>query len=142
MTASSSWPKSRATLTADQERILEDWYAYWLRHAPHHFGWIDSFNHRYPLRMSFKGARTLEIGAGVGSHLRHEDLGGEEEYVAVELRPDFARAIRESFPSVRVLIGDCQERLDLPEAHFDRVLAIHVLEHLTDLPNALREIRR
>jgi ubiquinone/menaquinone biosynthesis C-methylase UbiE len=40
------------------------------------------------------------------------------------------------------MVGDCQRPLPFPDAFFDRVLAIHVLEHLPNLPAALREIHR
>jgi SAM-dependent methyltransferase len=40
------------------------------------------------------------------------------------------------------VVGDCQERLAFPDQYFDRVLAIHVLEHLADLPAALAEVAR
>jgi SAM-dependent methyltransferase len=40
------------------------------------------------------------------------------------------------------MVGDCQERLDYPDAYFDRIVAVHVLEHLPNLPAALREIER
>jgi ubiquinone/menaquinone biosynthesis C-methylase UbiE len=66
----------------------------------------------------------------------------EKHYVALELRENMAEKIRARFPNVQTSVGDCQERLPFPDAHFDRVLAIHVLEHLPNLPAALREIRR
>jgi ubiquinone/menaquinone biosynthesis C-methylase UbiE len=41
-----------------------------------------------------------------------------------------------------VVVGDCQQGLPFPDGYFHRILAIHVLEHLTNLPAALGEIRR
>ena len=49
---------------------------------------------------------------------------------------------RKRLPQVRAAVGDCQERLNFPDGHFDRVLAIHVLEHLPNLPAAVREMAR
>src|SRR5262249_42627411 len=51
-------------------------------------------------------------------------------------------AIRQRFPRVQTITGDCQARLDFPDGYFDRILAIHVLEHLPDLPSAVREMYR
>jgi SAM-dependent methyltransferase len=51
-------------------------------------------------------------------------------------------AIRVRFPRVRTVTGDCQARLPHPDGYFDRTLAIHVLEHLPDLPAAAREMYR
>lgn len=113
----------------------------WLEVLPDRFGIIEEFNHRYPLRTAFPGTKTLEIGAGLGTHLRYEKLE-EQEYTALELRSELARALSAKYPSVNMLVGDCQERIAAKDEYFDRVLAIHVLEHLPDLPRALDEIKR
>jgi SAM-dependent methyltransferase len=62
--------------------------------------------------------------------------------VALELRQNMADAIKSRFPRVVTQVGNVEAGLDYPDGHFDRVIAIHVLEHLPDLPNALAEIRR
>ena len=41
---------------------------------------------------------------------------------------------------LRIVVGDCQRELPFATDYFDRVLAIHVLEHLDNLPAALAEI--
>jgi SAM-dependent methyltransferase len=48
----------------------------------------------------------------------------------------------ERFPRVHAIGGDCQQRLDFPDGYFDRILAVHVLEHLPDLPSSVREMHR
>jgi len=53
-----------------------------------------------------------------------------------------AAEIRRRFPRVRTVVGDCQQRMDFPDEFFDRILAIHVLEHLPNLPGCLRELYR
>jgi SAM-dependent methyltransferase len=122
---------------------MEDWYTYFLREvlqARH--GRIDRFNHRYAARTAFPGCRTLEIGPGNGTHLDFEDLDAQDEYVAIELRPSLSDQIGTLHPKLRVVVGDCQKGLPFPDGYFDRVLAIHVLEHLDDLPAVLGEISR
>jgi len=139
------WPKQLPPLTPEQERIRDDFMAHWHEVLPRRYGLIERFNHLYPVRHAPARFRTtLEIGAGLGEHLAWERLTPEQEqnYVALELRPQMAEAIRRRFPRVQVRVGDCQERLDFPDGHFDRILAVHVLEHLPNLPAAVRELRR
>jgi SAM-dependent methyltransferase len=141
MTGLGHWPKSRPILTQEQERIREDFVSHWLEVLPTRFRLVEQFNHCYPLRTTSAKDRTLEIGIGRGAHLSFENLS-EQEYVGLELRPELAEVIRATHPKVRIVVGDCQERIDFPDGYFDRVLAIHVLEHLPNLPKALDEVRR
>jgi len=140
---SSQWPKTLAPLTTEQMRIRDDFMHYWHEVLPKRFGMIERFNHRFPVQAapSWQGCRTLEIGAGLGEHLAYENLV-HQTYHCVELRSDMASRISERFPSVVAKVGDCQERLDYPDQSFDRVVAVHVLEHLPNLPAALAELRR
>ena len=141
----SVWPKIISPLTPEQKAISDDFMRYWHEVLPKRFGVVDDFNHGYPVRSVPKQfVSTLEVGAGLGTHLEYERLtpAQERQYVALELRENMAAKIRERFPNVQALVGDCQERLPFPDGHFDRVLAIHVLEHLPNLPAALREVHR
>ena len=125
--------------------MSDDFVRYWHEVLPGRYGFVDRFNHGYPVAHAPKDfARTLEIGAGLGTHLEYERLTPQQErdYVALELRDNMAAKIRERFPKVQTSVGDCQEHLPFPDGHFDRVLAIHVLEHLPNLPAALAEMHR
>jgi len=140
-----TWPKIIPPLTPEQKAISDDFMRYWHEVLPRHFGLVDTFNHGYPVKHApGEFVSTLEIGAGLGTHLEYERLTSEQQknYVALELRENMAAKIRARFPNVQTSVGDCQERLPFPDGHFDRVLAIHVLEHLPNLPAALREIYR
>ncbi|HEY6169530.1 MAG TPA: methyltransferase domain-containing protein [Verrucomicrobiae bacterium] len=141
----SKWPKTFPPLTPEQKRISDDFMRYWHEVLPRKYGIIDRFNHGYPGRhapASFK--TTLEIGAGLAEHVLYEKLTPEQEanYVALELRPNMVESIRQRFPRIQAMVGDCERRLDFPDGHFDRILAVHVLEHLPNLPAAVREMRR
>jgi SAM-dependent methyltransferase len=140
--AVTKWPKALPVLTAEQERVRDDFMAYWHEVLPNRYGVIERFNHGWPAKTARPGERTLEIGAGLGEHLSVEPAFAREDYAAVELRPEMAQVIRERHPSVEVVTGDCQVRLPFQDGSFDRALAIHVLEHLPNLPAALAEIRR
>src|SRR5262245_50433056 len=140
-----SWPKTSPPLTAEQQRISDDFMKHWHEVLPRRFGIIDRFNHSYPVRTAPEGfRRTLEVGAGIGEHLHYEALSPEQEasYHALELRENMSAAIRERFPRIQTVTGDCQKRLPHPDGFFDRILAIHVLEHLPNLPAAIREMYR
>jgi SAM-dependent methyltransferase len=145
MATKTVWPKVFPPLTPEQQRISNDFMKYWHEVLPRRYGIIDRFNHSYPVRVAppdFK--RTLEIGAGLGEHLAYEKLTPEQErgYHALELRENMSRRIAERFPNINTVTGDCQERLPFADGYFDRLLAIHVLEHLPNLPAALRELHR
>jgi ubiquinone/menaquinone biosynthesis C-methylase UbiE len=140
-----SWPKILPHLTPEQQRISDDFMRYWHEVLPKRYGVAEDFNHNYPVRHAPKRfLRTLEIGAGLGEHLSYERLTPEQKshYVALELRENMAARIRERFPEAQICVGDCQTRLDFVDGYFDRILAIHVLEHLPNLPGAIAEMYR
>jgi len=142
---SSKWPKVVPGMTEEQQRISDDFMRHWHEVLPRRYRVIDDFNHRYPVQHAPEGFnRTLEIGAGLGEHLEYEQLSPEQrrQYVALELRPNMADAIQRRFPDIQVAVGDCQARLPFPDGHFDRIVAVHVLEHLPMLPAAVREMFR
>ena len=140
-----AWPKILPDLTPEQKRISDDFMRYWHEVLPRRYGVVDDFNHKYPVKHAPKRfLRTLEIGAGLGEHLLYERLTPEQkaQYVALELRQNMADRIKERFPEVQICVGDCQEQLNFRAGYFDRILAIHVLEHLPNLPAAISEMYR
>lgn len=144
-TQTGQWPKQLPALTVEQQEIREDFYSIWLTQLPKRFGFVERFNHCYPLR-SFREIqsptiRTLDIGAGRGTHIPFEPLD-RQSYMALELRSELASEIRSEYPMVNTVVGDIQDRLDFDVGFFERIPAIYVLEHLPNLPVALDEIRR
>lgn len=116
---------------------------HWHEVLPRRFGAIEKFNHQYAVRCAeiAVGCRTLEIGAGLGEHLRFEPLD-RQDYHCIEIRQNMADAIKARFPQVSTVVADCQQRFPFEDTHFDRVLAVHVLEHLPNLPATIDEVRR
>ena len=136
------WPKQLPELTPEQVAIRDDYMRFFYSAVyTERFGWIQRFNHTYAARSFGPGLRTLDIGAGLGEHLEFED-GGAQDYVAMELRPEMAAEIAQRYPHVTTVTGDVERGLDYGPGEFDRVLAIHVLEHLRNLPAALEELLR
>lgn len=139
------WPKVLPPLTPEQKRISDEFMKLWHQVLPKRFGIVETFNHNFPVRHSQPNfVTTLEIGAGLGEHIHYEKLTAEQErnYYALELRENMAAEIRKNFPRVNAIVGDCQKRLDFSDGFFDRVIAVHVLEHLPDLPATIREAHR
>jgi SAM-dependent methyltransferase len=140
-----SWPKRFAPLTPEQAAVSDDFMKYWHEVLPKRFSIVDRFGHDYVVKNAPTGfCRTLEVGSGIGEHLRYERLDSvqQREWVSVDLRPNMVEECRRRFPEIKAVVGDCQERLEFPDGHFDRILAIHVLEHLWNLPSAIRELHR
>jgi SAM-dependent methyltransferase len=141
------WPKILPPLTPEQQLINDDFMRRWHVElaGKSRYGLIEHFNHRFPVRHSRPGFRTtLEIGAGLGAHLHYERLTPEQErnYYCNEYRENMAAEIKRLHPNVQTTVGDCQQRMDFPDGFFDRYIAVHVLEHLPNLPATIREAWR
>lgn len=141
----SKWPKILPPLTAEQQRISDDFMKLWHEILPRRFGIVDVFNQTYPVTHAPPSfLTTLEIGAGLGEHLSYENLAEEQKknYWALDIRPNMIEELNRKQSGVHGLVGDCQKPINFPDDFFDRILAIHVLEHLTDLPAAIHEMWR
>jgi len=139
------WPKVFPPLTTAQAEISDDFMKYWHEVLPKRYGIVDRFNHTYAVKAAPANfSRTLEIGAGNGEHLKYEKLSAEQRanYFAVDIRENMVSELRAQFPDVNSIVGDCQGVMDFEGDYFDRILAIHVLEHLPNLPAAVREMHR
>ena len=86
----------------------------------------------------------MEIGCGDGEHLHYEKLTPiqKENYYAIDIRQNMIDSFRKKFPEIHSSVSDCQRQMIFEENFFDRIIAIHVLEHLPDLPAAIKEIHR
>jgi SAM-dependent methyltransferase len=127
------WPKKRPELSQEQQKIMLAWYEYWLPLLNERFGPVGKFNHGFPLRTANPSLKTLEIGAGEG---RHAQMERSENYYGLELTHSLIQH------PVRMVAADAEQGIPFRSGTFDRVLAIHVLEHLANLPAALDEIIR
>lgn len=141
----SKWPKTFPPLTPEQQAIADDFMHYWHEVLPKHYSSVDRFGHDYVVRTVPAGfSRTLEIGIGIGEHLAYERLSPEQlsNYHGLDIRANMIQTLQAVYPNVHAFVGDCQKRQPFPDGYFDRIIAIHVLEHLPDLPAAIRELHR
>jgi ubiquinone/menaquinone biosynthesis C-methylase UbiE len=141
------WPKLLPTLTPEQQVISNNFMQHWheVLSSRTRYSLIEKFNHNYPIKYAPKDfTHTLEIGAGIGEHINYEYLNSAQKshYVALELRENMATQIQTRYPEIQTYIADCQKPLAFSDNHFDRILAIHVLEHLPNLPATIKEMHR
>jgi len=136
------YPKNPSPLTEEQIEAREKFMMLWHQELPTKYGLLEHFNHGVLSRFSIQsGSKTLEVGAGLGEHLRYENLT-IQEYYCLEYREEFCKELRKKISPDRVICGDIHERQNWPDATFDRILSVHVLEHLRNLPAAVNEVRR
>lgn len=145
MKPGNKWPKICVSLTPEQEMISNDFMHYWHEVLPAHYGIVNRFNHGYVVKNAPKSfLTTIEIGAGDGEHLKYERLTDSQmnNYYAIDIRQNMIDTLRARFPNVNAILADCQKRMPFEESTIDRILAIHVLEHLPNLPAAIQEMHR
>lgn len=100
--------------------------------------WVAARHAAFWARGVPRGGRVLDVGCGRGVLLGTFLDRGIEAH-GMEIGPDAVRGID---PRVRLRFADRLEEASFPDAHFDRILLWHVLEHLPDPGETLRECRR
>ena len=139
------FPKKIKKLSIKKKKISDDFMKYWHTVLRDKYSIVDKFNHEYVVNSRPKNFKNvLEIGAGDGEHLYYEKLNRKKlkNYFALDIRKNMLSRLNMEFVEVNSFKGDCQKKTIFKPNFFDRVIAIHVLEHLPNLPNALVEINR
>lgn len=142
----SKWPKQIPELTDEEKQIKNESMLKWHEEQlPHKYGFMEKFNDEYPVKRFKKGPKkkkhwnTLEIGGGTGNHISSEDMTNQD-YTVLDIRENMLMSLKEKYPEIRVVKGDCQKRY-AKRAEYDRIICIHTLEHIPNLPEALKQIR-
>ena len=139
------FPKKIPKLTSEQKLIKDDFMEHWLKVLRKNYGIVDKFNHKTVVKSMPKNfLKTLEIGAGIGEHLNYERLNDNQKknYYAMDIRENLLKIISKEHPMVNTILGDCEKKINFENNFFDRVIAIHILEHLPNLPFAINEVSR
>lgn len=139
------WPKKIEPLTPEQELISDDFVKYFHEVLSDRMNFYNKFNHEYIVKNTQESfVSTLEIGAGDGEHIEFESLTElqMQNYVATDIRTNMLQSLKLKHPWVQTRLEDCSERINSPDGYFDRIFAIHVLEHIPNLPAAIKEIHR
>ena len=94
-----SWPKILPELKPEKNKrsdlFMELWHMELSKQKK--YGLIERFNHKFPVKNSQKDfKKTIEVGAGLGEHLRYEVLNTEQKrnYWCIEFRQNMAKAIK------------------------------------------------
>ena len=139
------FPKEIPKLTSEQKLIKDDFMEHWLKVLRKNYGIIDKFNHNVVVTSKPKHfLKTLEIGAGLGEHLNYENLSDHQKknYYAMDIRRNLLKIISKEHPMINTILGDCEKEINFKNDFFDRIIAIHILEHLPNLPNTINEVAR
>jgi hypothetical protein len=77
MSETVKWPKTIPQLSPAQIDAREKWMKLWHEILPNRYGAIEKFNHGFPAKLyspTQTQIRTLEVGAGLGEHVKWENL--------------------------------------------------------------------
>ncbi len=94
----------------------------------------------YGLLQPARDSRILEVGCGGGAFLAFLEGKGHRP-TGVDVLEEALEAAGKAAPRSEILAADAG-RLPFADASFDRLVSQHLVEHLDDLPGALREWRR
>ncbi len=94
----------------------------------------------YKLLKLEPGLRILEVGCGGGAFLSYLEEKGYKA-VGVDILEESVRLASQRAKNCEVICGDAM-RLPFESASFDRLVSHHLVEHLEDLSEALREWKR
>jgi 2-polyprenyl-3-methyl-5-hydroxy-6-metoxy-1,4-benzoquinol methylase len=112
------------------------------------FGWTcgdtPRYLHQKPIVFNFMGELSsqhiLDVGCGAGMYTLEIARRGSI-IVALDLRIDFIRLLKNSEPKLHVVLADAQS-LPFRNGVFDKILCSEVLEHLQDDFKGIAEIAR
>ena len=87
-----------------------------------------------------RGGRLLELGSGLGHllGLLQDDFDG----VGIDIAPFSARQTRQNAPRAAAMVASADALQVFQDGSFDVVIALHLVEHLTDPAGCIRHVAR
>ena len=143
-----NFPKVITEISEKDKIIFDDFMKVWHKelNTKKRFNLIENFNHNYSAKSHLlsnfkKKINTLELGCGIGTHLNYENLQNQN-YFVVDIRKNMLEVLKNKFNKISIIESDIQKKMNFNNEYFDRINAIHVLEHLPDLPACIDEVYR
>ena len=143
-----NFPKNIPEISIEDRNIFDDFMKVWHQElsTKKKFNLIENFNHNYCAKSNFlskykKKINTLELGCGIGTHIKYENLKTQNYFVA-DIRSNMLKEIKKRNSEVNIIECDIQKKMNFESKYFDRIHAIHVLEHLPNLPACIDEVDR
>ena len=115
------WPKQFPPLSPEDQRVNDDFMEHWHDVFPNKYGIADRWSHSYPAKnRPAQFLRTLEIGAGLGEHLKYETLTPSRSEITWRWNtgPTWPSACAKACPKIQICLGDCQDAAGFPRRPF------------------------
>lgn len=85
-----------------------------------------------------KCKRVLDIGCGEGEFLRLNPFNIQIE--GLDISKEMVNKLKKE--NFKVNVGDINKKLNYADSSFDGIACFHVLEHLSNPPNTIKELKR
>lgn len=103
---------------------------------------LDHYLAQVSATVSTRAVRLLDVGCGLGSFLRHVSSQKPDwEMFATDVDPVAVSAVKDMVSHVSAMVASAEEEA-FPEESFDVITAWDVLEHVSDLESAGKEMSR
>ncbi|NES81085.1 MAG: methyltransferase domain-containing protein [Moorea sp. SIO1G6] len=128
------------------KREAEDYFQHALNYLQTQKNTNELFWSRLEKKPSFKGAKVLEIGCGLGNLSLDIALSGAAQVVGLDLNDrdvEFAQMnLQQNYPQLQNKVKFLAVNLrDYPEQDFDFIVSKDTFEHIFDLEVVLSEIK-
>jgi|GEM_PF-2093975 len=101
--------------------------------------YLFDFGHRYLANVDKKKGIVLDFGCGSGYHYAFEDINNTKKYILMDSNVNTIEQLKKSYPDVILTNG---KEIPLEDASVDYLICSHILEHIHDITDILKEFNR